>query len=159
MSDDVPEFPEKLNPLPAEDRLARRKATTARTVTARSPFVKAMIEAQAEYLSMRDQGVSQEDAIKGLEHVLREVWPKHPTKFPVCEDCDGTGWADRQCRQYMRCERERCHEKGDSWQHRYIVPCDCPRGDRFRPHASNPDEGFDHVGKSPKPKSFSRFGR
>lgn len=56
-------------------------------------FVTAMRECMAEYRKARAAGVSQEDACKGIEAVIRDVWPKgrdEPWHY-VCEECQDTG--------------------------------------------------------------------
>ena len=163
MSDELTEFPTKLNPLPAETKAeAREKRRARREFRAIfTPFVKAMREAITGYLGMRKQGVSREDAIKGLEVVLRDVWPKQVTKFPAnCDACDDTGYVEKICAPYVRCERQTCQRKGDEFQHRYVVLCHCDKGQamaraQVRKYAE-PEVGIGKVGK-PK-KSWQRLG-
>jgi hypothetical protein len=158
----VTEFPTKLNPLPSEATAAARAARKARKAFAAvfSPFVRAMREATAAYLEARGQGVQREDALKGLEFALRETWPKHVSKFSAkCADCDDTGYQEFICRIYARCERDSCQRKGEEWQHRYVRPCGCEKGQKFQPKYRAPETEQDTIGQVHKPKrGFTRFG-
>lgn len=123
-----------------------------------SKFAKEGWDAIEQYLKMREEGVSREDAVKGIEHVLRAIWPKATTKFHFCGDCDGTGWRLMQCWDQLRCGRERC-AKNPEIEHSYVVPCDCTCGDRFRQRVTTPEDEIANVGKrKPKPKGFSPVG-
>lgn len=114
-----------------------------------------------EYLKYRAQGWSQADAIAGIEGILRECWPKPTTKFPACADCDATGWRGMTCWSEHRCGRRWCVDRHPSWEHHYVVPCDCPSGDRHRAKAVSSDEAVAAVGRTAKKKSrdFSRVGQ
>lgn len=127
-----------------------------------SPFVKAMQDTMDEYLRMRKEGVSREDAVKGIEAVLREVWPKPTTKFPpACDGCEGTGWHRRTCWHEQRCGRLRCQQLHPAWEHFYVVPCHCTDGDRFRPRAVESDDEIAAMSRTetrkPKPRGFTRW--
>lgn len=165
MSDDnntVTEFQTRLNQLPEESTKAAREARRERKAFSASPasaFVRSMQECMAAYLKARSQGVEREDAIRGIEHVLRETWLKQTTKYPPCESCDGTGWEKLVCRPYVRCERESCQAKDDEWQHTYAVPCSCPKGDRFREKVVTVEDEFASVGKSKRGKSHRGFSK
>jgi hypothetical protein len=163
MTDEITELPTKLNRLPDEDRLAKRAAITARKVfaSAFSPFVRIMREAMTAYLQARSEGLQRADAIKGLEFTLRESWPKAVTKFPAkCEACDDTGYQESICRPYVRCERESCQRKGEAFQHAYVRPCECAKGQAFNRKANPPQEWVqDSVGKVSKKKGWSRMGQ
>ena len=115
-------------------------------------------DVMAEYLKMREQGVSQEDACKGLEGVLREVFPL--SKFgPRCLECDDSGWRERVCWANQRCGREWCAKAHPAHEHAYLEPCGCPAGDRHRARLARGDEALAAVGKvTKKPRSFTRFG-
>jgi hypothetical protein len=58
---------------------------------------KAVVEAVAEFRRMRREGVSVQDAAKGIEYVLRDAWPvtipeDDPRLHRACLTCDDTGW-------------------------------------------------------------------
>jgi len=126
-------------------------------------FVRACMDAMDQYRAFRSQGVSREDAIKGLETVLRDVWPKNVSKFPPsCDACEDTGYIGKVCAPYVRCERQNCQRHGEDWQHRYVVMCHCEKGEAFkraelRKHAH--DEPEITIGKVNKPQpSWKRLG-
>jgi len=162
VTDEITEFPTKLNSLPADERAARRVALKARKAftAVLSPFVRAMRECMTAYLEARQQGVERADAAKGIELALRDLWPKPTTKFgPQCQACDDTGYQEHVCRPYRRCERPRCHAKGEDWQHTYVTPCDCARGLRCTPKSITAESAAASVGKVSKPsRGFSRIG-
>jgi hypothetical protein len=163
MTDELTELPTRLNSLPEDARQEKREKLTARRVFAKAfgPFVKAMRECMTAYHDARQQGMDRADAAKGIEHVLREMWPKAPSKFqPQCLICDDLGLEELLCRPYARCQREICQRKGEDWQHLYVGPCGCPKGDKFRPKVYQPAEQAASVGKvsKRKPGSWSRMG-
>lgn len=149
--------------LRAEHESLQRAVQSSRkafTSTKLSAFAQQGFDCIDQYLVMRKEGVSREDAVKGIEAVLRAIWPKATTKFYVCEACGGTGWRLMSCWDGQRCGRELCIRRHPAWEHSYVVPCDCTAGDRFRPRAAAPEDELAAVGKTPKrkPRSFSRFG-
>jgi len=161
MSDDQDETIAPLNPRRGDDAASAKASRTARSAFKKnsSAFVRAMQSAMREYLAMRGQGVERDDAIRGVELVLRETWPAKPTKFPPCDLCGDTGWSERVCQAYARCQRALCSERGDGWEHRYVIPCSCPRGDRFRPRPKGEPEAIAAAGKVKKLPGFSKVGR
>lgn len=145
------------------DARAERKAIYAKRkdfTAAFGSFVRTMRDAMTGYLGMRAQGVEREDAIKGLESVIRDTWPKPTTKYPpACDLCEDTGYQQHLCRQYARCERVNCNQKGESWQHLYVRPCECVKGQRFEPKARYTPE-LATVGKVAKKRGgFSRMAQ
>ena len=67
----------------AHDAL-RKTARAHRRAFAASPlsaFVTAMRAAMDEYRTFRREGVSRDDACRGLEAVLRDAWPHQASKF------------------------------------------------------------------------------
>jgi hypothetical protein len=126
-----------------------------------SPFVRAMRKAMGLYLTARDQGVSREDAEKGLELEIRGCWPKGVSKFaPQCGSCDDTGWTEHTCWERHRCGREVC-AKNPERQHLYVEPCGCANGDRMRKKIRTTEDALAAVGRTAKKRSgsFSRIGR
>lgn len=155
MTDELTELPTRLNALPDETTQEKREKLKARKVFASvfGPFVRAMRECMEAYHVARKQGVERADAAKGIEAVLRDLWPKAVTKFPPqCDVCDDLGYEELICRPYARCQRERCQPRGESWQHRYVTPCSCPRGERMRPRVYQPEEVAASLGKVSKPR-------
>lgn len=162
MSDELTEEPLPLNPLPAETRQEAREKRTVRHTFARvfGKFAKAMMEAMDAYLVARKQGMDRDTAIKGLESVIRETWPRPVTKFgPQCLVCDDIGYEEMRCRQWARCLRDKCNLKGEAWEHNYVVPCQCVKGDKFRARTYQADEATAGIGKVAKKRGgFSRMG-
>src|SRR3990167_11123563 len=88
-----------------------------------------LAQALSEYRAMRKAGVSRDDAIKGLELVLRDHLPKgrgEPWHY-YCSDCQDTG--------LRRIEIERLHRRGkpdpiDLYGEpaSYLEPCICAQG-------------------------------
>jgi hypothetical protein len=123
-------------------------------------FAKVMWGAVSEYLQMRADGVAREDALKGLEDVVRAHWPRgraREWKY-LCDDCRDTGWEYRRCKPYARCQPK--HDDWDSErEHDYVVRCHCPKG-----HIPTPIGGDDELVKVGRTKrrpttSWSRPGR
>lgn len=146
-----------MNADPARDEFyaakkAAREARRAFASSADSGFVRTMQGAMAEYLRMRDQGVSREDGIRGLEEELRGAWPKSVSKFkPICDACEDTGYREMVCWDQQRCGREVC-AKNSERTHPYVVACDCAEGDkkRDRKHLMTPDDALAQVGRTQK---------
>ena len=124
-------------------------------------FVQTMTATMGEYLRMRAQGVSREDAERGIEAVLREAWPKRTTKFPPqCDECDDTGWAYHVCTHQMRCSTHAQRDLHPSVEHSYVTPCHCAKGDRHRKQARGLDDEIAAVGKVQRPqRSWRQVGR
>lgn len=146
-----------------ELRDLRRKARDARRQFARSSlgaFARAMLSAFGEYEQARREGVSRDDACRGLEAVLRDAWPHKPSKFaPACPDCDDTGWRERTCWDRQQCGRELCARYPER-QHTYVEPCSCSAGDRMKRKRFTPEDELTKVGKTQKKRSgFSRMGQ
>lgn len=97
---------------------------------------------------LKARGGTLTDLVKGLEQVLRDVWPKGECSCPrcrwACQDCEDTGamWQKRPARIYGGRMVD------------VIVPCHCARGVRFMPASKGPDD-FAKAGRS-KP---TRIGR
>lgn len=146
----------------ALDDVAARLAAEARVGFARSPmsqFVARMQEVMRDYLAARQGGLSREDAVRGIEAVLRAEWPGRPTKYPSCDGCDGTGWHLRTCDHRLRCGRRRCAFEAESFAHTYAVPCDCVLGDKFRRQAKTMEDELAAVGRRKKKSGgFTRLG-
>lgn len=143
----LPDAAEELAVAQKAVRLARRAFGATNSV-----FVKTMRTVMDAYLTARSQGVQRDDAIKGIEFSLRDVWPKPTTKFaPACAVCDDVGLEERICRLYQRCERAFCERRGEEWEHRYGVACSCVQGARFRPHVRE-GSSLEQAGKVGKRK-------
>lgn len=150
-----------LNPLPAEDRAAVQSAQGRRARFARShlgALVRELDGAVDEYLELRRQGVTREDACRGFEPILRgffRVRPRHS-----CGYCDDVGWRQKTCTHGMRCGRYHCSRAEPSYEHTYVEPCECPAGDRMREPAQTPETELEAVGKPTKKKGgFTKVGR
>lgn len=152
--------------LAQEHERLRADAKRARAEFARSPqgkWAAFMWGAVESYLRMRADGVPREDALKGLELVVREHWPRgreREWKY-LCETCRDTGWRYDECRRFHRCkpEHDDLHEERS---HVYVTPCSCSKGDRFRRQAETLDSEAElaQVGRrKKKPTGFTRIGR
>jgi hypothetical protein len=118
------------------------------------PFVKAMRSAMDDYLKMRAAGVSKEDACRGLEAVLRDVWPFKQTQYPAtCEVCSDTGFRELTCWSEQRCGRKWCAHQHPSFEHNMVVPCDCAGGDKHRARVRQVDDEIAAVGRSRRRKA------
>jgi hypothetical protein len=163
MAEPVTELVPRLNRLP-DEALADVRAARGRRrsfVAEFGPFVKAMREAMKEYLGMRTQGVSRDDALRGLEGVIREIWPKGREREWTfyCQVCSDIGYELTDCRHLKRCGRKFCAHKDDEWEHRYAVPCGCVKGDRFRAKAYSAEDAIEKASKARKTKrGFTRAG-
>lgn len=154
------------DPAAVEHAQLREQTRAARKEFRRSPlgaFTRAMEAAMQDYHRARAQGVSQADAIGGLEMVLRDAWPMPPSRFqPACDTCDDVGWRIASCWHEQRCGRKRCAQSHPAHEHTYAVPCDCAAGDKFRRRSGDapPESAIIAAGRTQKrPRSgFSRFG-
>ncbi len=160
MSGEVTEYPRPVNPLPPESVEETRAARRGRKAFAAifGPFVKAMNEMMAAYHAARADGMERDAGIAGIEETLRQVWPR--TKFPpACLRCDDIGYEELTCTAAHRCQRRKCQEKPYTWEHPYVDPCPCDKGDKFRPKYRGPDDAIGAAAKVSKPKrGFTRFG-
>ena len=153
------------DPLGQQHEALKREAAESRRAFRQGPdgaFVEAMRDAMTEYHKMRGAGMSREDACKGIEAVLRDCWPKPTTKYPPsCEACDATGYRDVTCWDGQRCGRRWCIGTHPSFEHRFVVPCECPLGDRFRKREYATEDAVVAVGRGQKRKSkgWNQVGR
>lgn len=115
--------------------------------------------AMTEYHKMRAAGLSRIDAVKGLETVLRALWPLPPTKFePRCQNCEDTGYSQRLCWDQERCGRKFCANHAE-YEHPYVEPCFCLSGERHKARTASAADVAASLGKVSKPKrGFSRMG-
>lgn len=136
--------------LRAEVRKERREFARSRL----GRMARLMWEAVTDYLKARREGMSREDGVRGIEAVLRDVWPLRPTRVKPCDFCGDTGYRETACNYAMRCGRYRCSTSGQEWEHAYVVPCDCALGDKFRAkaHVSGEDQ-LASVGRTRKKPS------
>jgi hypothetical protein len=152
-------LPETETPIPSRSEIQRQRLAFARSTEGR--FGPVMRKAMDQFHRMRTEGVSREDAIRGIDAELRDSWPFPPTKFPACSGCDGTGWRITTCTHQARCGRERpCSLQTPDFEHDYAVECECTAGERFRKQRfDNPEEHLAAVGRrqKAKPRGFSRL--
>lgn len=139
----------------------RRHVRAARRAFARTSEYRksvALEGAVREYLHMRAEGVSAEDACKGLEPFLRELF--RTTKFtPTCDACDDRGVIFGRCTDTDRCGAKFCALNPEV-EHSYARPCVCGHGDRFRQrNKPSPDDAIVAAGKTKRKTGFSRYGR
>lgn len=87
------------------------------------PFAKAMLACMRDYKQARAEGLSQAEAVKGIEAVVREVWPRprsEPWRY-LCNACGDTGW-----QEVMR------HSRIYGEDVPYVDYCTCQEGQRMR---------------------------
>lgn len=94
---------------------------------------------------MRAQGVSREDVAKGLESVLRSVWPspRGETWHFECEQCRDTGFEAFVCpTRPCASQKVRPCGAGVGYEHTYVVPCPCRAVNRTfkRRHEAEPED-------------------
>ena len=145
-----------LNPLPPESQEAavaarRRRARFGGSVLGK--FTRELVKAVGEYLELRKQGVSREDASQGFVPLLRQFFRTRPAR--ACPSCDGSGLRVTVCTHGMRCGRFNCSRSETTYEHEYVVPCDCPAGDGRRPREASPEDALAAVGKPGKKKGGS----
>lgn len=136
---------------------ARQVARANRAAFKKSPaskFVKSMQAAMREYERMLSEGVSSDDAERGIEAVLHDTWPHTPRRSDTCGTCDGTGWRERLCQHAVRCNRKKCGLSEPQWEHAYVVPCDCVDGDRHRAKIPTGEDSLVSVGRSKRPSKM-----
>ena len=148
---------------PAQLRAEARSGRRAFATSVLGTFARIMREAMRQFHHMRTDGVSFEDAIKGIEAELRDAWPGRTSKFAeACPTCDDTGYRDLVCSHRMRCNRKRCGLAEETWEHKYVHPCECSAGARFIPKPITQEDALTAVGRSRRPKkttSWSHVGR
>lgn len=121
-------------------------------------IARTLMDAMTEFARMRQQGVSHDDACRGLEGVLRDVWPASQYQ-PACAICEDVGWEERVCQHRVRCGRKWCGLAEPAWEHRYVSPCACGAGDRHRERVYQPEDAIAAVGRTQRPRrGFSRIG-
>lgn len=121
----------------------------------------ALSTAIMQALDMRDelkaQGVTGAELDRGMEGVLRELWPKpHGRTEPwhdQCGNCRDYGLEMIDCPGDATCGFRKPHPP-----HEFGRPCWCPKGNRFRDQPSPTDT--DPVKRAAKsPRQLTRFGR
>jgi len=118
-------------------------------------------------------GVPFEERMRGLEGVLRAVWPQTRAWHYDCDACQDTGLVMHVCRRGARCNgistridgphsppgkyRRLCFTNAESdYEHDYGEPCFCKNGARFREKPPAKPDDFSDAGKA---KSMTRIGR
>lgn len=101
--------------------------------------------------AQRDAGVPLTERLKGLEAVLRSVWPSVREWKYVCNECHDTGLRMGICPGDATCFRHKAH-----LPHDFGRPCWCSKGSRFQVKAKPDPSDFQAAGRTSKP---SRVGR
>lgn len=134
----------------------RRSARAGRKAFQASPlsvFERTMRAAMGLYLKAIKDGMSREDAARGLEEEVRGAWMKPTSKFaPDCGSCDDTGWVEHACWDGHRCGRETCARNPER-QHLYVEPCGCVKGDRMRAKVRSTEDAIAAAGRTTKRKA------
>ncbi len=107
-------------------------------------------EAMLLWDQQKASGVPLADRLKGLDGLLRQVWPfTREWKF-LCEQCNDYGLIMADCPGDATCGRSRPH-----LPHDYGRPCWCAKGRAFQPKPQRNPDDFTQAGRS-KP---TRVGR
>lgn len=124
------------------------------------PLAKAFREAMAIWDAMKADGMSLSDRCKGLEAVLRQVWPFTREWHTLCPQCNDYGLQMAVCPGDATCgDNPATHRpRRPHLAHDYGRPCYCELGRRFREAPKPGPDDFTQAGKS-KSRSFSRMGR
>ncbi len=111
-------------------------------------------------IDIRDQlkadGMTGDELNRGLEGILRELWPKPhgrttPWRFN-CETCEDYGFEHFECPGDETCARTKPHAP-----HHYVRPCFCPRGRTMvEKHTPTPDDATTRASKPTKMKKWGR---
>lgn len=145
----------------AAERAEARKKRRAFASSPLSAFVRVMRKCMELYLKARGDGVSREDGVKGIEAELIAAWPKKVSRFaPACSTCDDTGWDEHICFDGHRCGRKWCHDAHPAHEHRYVIACVCPAGDKHRKRIVTVEDEIARAGRMAKKKAsgFTRVG-
>lgn len=112
-----------------------------------------VLDAMKEWRDMKAQGIALADRVKGLEAVLREVWPFAREWKYLCAQCDDLGVKIAECPGDATCGRSKEH-----LPHTFGTPCWCALGQRFKDKPRSEDD-FTAAGRTPARKSrpMSRF--
>jgi hypothetical protein len=111
------------------------------------PLAETYGEAMKYWDAQKEQGVSLEVRIESLANILKQVWPHGRPWRHVCEKCQDTGWQRKICKAGDRCDgqstfshswnspagsKRRICTLQDSYEHEYVEPCHCGRGNDAR---------------------------
>ncbi len=83
------------------------------------------------------------DGDQVLEDAVRKHWPRARDWHYLCDRCDDTGWVVHHCRPKQRCGRTFCDKHdaiGATYEHTYVIRCDCPKGQPARPVVKIPPD-------------------
>jgi hypothetical protein len=94
---------------------------------------------------------SMAERLKGLEAVLRDVWPFTREWKYLCSPCEDNGAVWKDCPGDQRCGRQKTH-----LAHTYVEPCHCDRGRAFR---EKPRPGPEDFTAATRSKPMTRMGR
>lgn len=157
MNTDYSELDPGLNALTGDCSADALKASIERRQFARSTagsITRALDDALFEYKRAKENGIDPEHAAAGFSEVLRSVF--RTGRSSECDACDGTGYREKFCTHDVRCARRKCSLAEPEYEHAYVVPCDCSRGDRFRRRVSSETDQIAAAGRVSKQPS--RFG-
>jgi hypothetical protein len=135
-----------------------------------------LAEAYREAMQIMDRqkadGVPFMERMKGLDAVLRAVWPFTREWHYVCQECHDTGLVMLVCQRGNRCDGISTRTDGPNqqpgkylrfcgkdpdgeYEHDYGRACYCSLGARFRSRPKPTPDDFQSAGKS----KFTRVGR
>ncbi len=135
----------------AAHQMVGRAVRASRRRTPHGRLATVYTEAMTLWDQLKVNGVSLEDRQRGLETVLREVWPQTRAWHYLCPACDDVGLAMVWCPGDVTCGRRTPH-----LPHDFGEPCVCPRGARFREKPKPTPDDFAAAGKQ---KRMTRVGR
>lgn len=120
-------------------------------MTSDGQLAKAFREAMALWDVQKASGMSFAERLKGLDALLRQVWPFTREWKYLCTACDDLGAIWHDCSGDATCGRHQAH-----LPHTFVEPCWCQKGVRFREKVKPSPEDFTAAGRN---KPMARMGR
>lgn len=127
------------------------------------PLATAVMECIQLRDKMKADGVTGDDLNRGLEGVLRDMWPKpHGRTAPwrlLCEKCNDYGYEYFQCPGDHTCgpNPAKHEDRKPHAPHEFVRPCFCAKGrTMLEKREHTPD---DATTQAAKPKKMTRWGR
>jgi len=112
-----------------------------------------VMQAVSEAETLKANGGDPETVAKGLEAVVRELWPKGRESDwrELCAECHDYGWQTFQCSGDATCGRPKRH-----LPHDWVKPCWCEKGRALTPKPQQETDELVAISKVSRP---TRFGR
>lgn len=91
------------------------------------------VEALRIWDAQKEQGVSREERLSGLEQTLKSAWPQTREWKYLCRECSDYGLVMSTCPGDATCGRNHTHQP-----HEFGRPCWCSNGAKFRATPETP---------------------